>query len=97
MPAAGGCSSPRRAISRARSNARCDARGADGVQRRVPPTSADLVCRGAPTGMASEAEYLEIALAERCDPDEVRTALDAALPAGLDIVEVVEAGARSPQ
>ncbi|MFN8097121.1 MAG: TIGR03936 family radical SAM-associated protein [Dermatophilaceae bacterium] len=50
---------------------------------------------GAPTGMASEAEYLEIALAERCDPDEVRTALDAALPAGLDIVEVVEAGARS--
>ena len=42
----------------------------------------------APTGAASEAEYLEIALAEECDPDAVRSALDAALPAGLDIVEV---------
>ena len=46
----------------------------------------------APTGAASEAEYLEIALAERCDPDRVREALDAALPAGLDVVQVVEAG-----
>jgi radical SAM-linked protein len=45
----------------------------------------------APTGVASEAEYLEIALAERCEPDAVRAALDAALPPGLDIVEVVEA------
>jgi len=47
---------------------------------------------GAPTGAASEAEYLEISLAERVDPDSVRAALDAALPAGLDIIEVVEAG-----
>ena len=45
----------------------------------------------APTGAASEAEYLEIALARRCDPDLVRAALDAALPPGLDVVEVVEA------
>src|SRR4051794_41497822 len=45
----------------------------------------------APTGVASEAEYLEIGLAERRDPDEVRRELDAALPPGLDIVEVVEA------
>jgi radical SAM-linked protein len=47
----------------------------------------------APTGVASEAEYLEIGLAERRLPDEVRLALDAALPPGLDIVEVVEAAA----
>lgn len=44
----------------------------------------------APTGVASEAEYFEIALAERRDPVEVRAALDAALPAGIDILEVVE-------
>jgi radical SAM-linked protein len=44
-----------------------------------------------PTGSASEAEYLEIGLTQRCDPDGVRAALDAALPAGLDVVEVVEA------
>jgi radical SAM-linked protein len=46
----------------------------------------------APTGAASEAEYLEISLARRCDPEQVRSALDAALPAGLDVVEAVEAG-----
>lgn len=43
----------------------------------------------APTGMASEAEYLEIGLREPADPDRVRTALDAALSPGLDILEVV--------
>ena len=42
-----------------------------------------------PTGAASEAEYLEIGLATACDPDKVRAALDAALPPGLDVVEVV--------
>ncbi|HZI97412.1 MAG TPA: TIGR03936 family radical SAM-associated protein [Actinomycetales bacterium] len=46
----------------------------------------------APTGAASEAEYLEISVVERVDPDTLRTALDDALPAGLDVVEVVEAG-----
>ena len=44
----------------------------------------------APTGSASEAEYLEIALAEVVTPDSVRVALDEALPDGLDILEVVE-------
>lgn len=44
----------------------------------------------APTGVASEAEYVEIAVAERVDPERVRLALDAALPPGLDIVELVE-------
>ena len=45
----------------------------------------------APTGVASEAEYLEIGLAERREADSVRDALDEALPAGLAILEVVEA------
>lgn len=43
----------------------------------------------APTGSASEAEYLEIALAAEVDPRVVGTALDDALPAGLDVVGVV--------
>jgi len=45
----------------------------------------------APTGTASEAEYLEVALVERRDAEELRAGLDAALPAGLDLVEAVEA------
>src|SRR5215212_5776563 len=45
----------------------------------------------APTGAASEAEYLEIAVTRPCDPARVRAALDEALPPGLDVVEVVEA------
>lgn len=44
-------------------------------------------------GAASDAEYLEISVTERLDPAKVRVALDEAMPAGLDIVEVVEAGA----
>jgi radical SAM-linked protein len=45
----------------------------------------------APTGAASEAEYLEISVTERVDPQALRLALDEALPAGLDLVQVVEA------
>jgi radical SAM-linked protein len=45
-----------------------------------------------PTGVASEAEYLEIGLAREVPLDELRAALDAALPDGLDIVEAVLAG-----
>ena len=45
----------------------------------------------APTGAASEAEYLEIGLAAPCSPAEIQAALDAALPPGLDVVEVVNA------
>jgi radical SAM-linked protein len=45
----------------------------------------------APTGSASEAEYLELALAEVLDPAAVHVALDEALPDGLDVVEVVVA------
>jgi radical SAM-linked protein len=45
----------------------------------------------APTGAASEAEYVEIGLAQRCDPEQVRAALDASLPPGIDVLECVEA------
>jgi len=45
----------------------------------------------APTGAASEAEYLEVSVVERCDPEALRVALDAALPPGLDVVDVLEA------
>lgn len=44
----------------------------------------------AATGTASEAEYFEISVTERLDPEAVRSALDAALPDGLDIIAVVE-------
>lgn len=46
---------------------------------------------GAATGAASEAEYFEISVTEQLDPDAVATALDEALPEGLDIISVVEA------
>ena len=49
----------------------------------------------APTGSASEAEYLEIALAERVDPAAVHAELEQSLPDGLDVLEVVEAGGGS--
>lgn len=44
----------------------------------------------APTGTASEAEYLEIGVAQACDPEDLRARVDAALPPGLDLLEVVE-------
>ncbi len=44
----------------------------------------------APTGAASEAEYLEIGLRARMDPVLARAALDEALSPGLDVLEAVE-------
>ncbi len=49
----------------------------------------------APTGAASEAEYVELGLAESREPAQVRDALNAAMPTGLNIVEVVEASGGS--
>lgn len=49
----------------------------------------------APTGAASEAEYVEIGLAEVVDPAAVRQALGEALPDGLDVLEVVESAGGS--
>jgi len=45
----------------------------------------------APTGTASEAEYLELGLRAMVDPDDLVKALDAALSPGLDVLEAVEA------
>jgi radical SAM-linked protein len=45
----------------------------------------------APTGTGSEAEYLEIALTQARDPEKLRLLLDESLPAGLDVVDAVEA------
>jgi radical SAM-linked protein len=45
----------------------------------------------AATGVASEAEYVEIALAEVCDVETIRASLDASLPDGIDLVQAVEA------
>jgi radical SAM-linked protein len=45
----------------------------------------------APTGVASEAEYVEIGLAEHRDLAELSRALDESLPAGIDIVDAVDA------
>jgi radical SAM-linked protein len=45
----------------------------------------------AATGVASEAEYLEIGLIAPCDPQRVRAGLDDALPEGLDVLDAVEA------
>jgi radical SAM-linked protein len=45
---------------------------------------------GAPTGTASEAEYLEISLTSPCAAPDVRRRLDAALPDGIDVIEVQE-------
>ena len=44
----------------------------------------------APTGTASEAEYLELALTQVCDPARVRDQLDAALPDGIDVIDVMD-------
>jgi len=45
----------------------------------------------APTGVASEAEYLEIGLRAPVDPDRLVVDLDAALSPGLDVLAAVEA------
>jgi radical SAM-linked protein len=51
---------------------------------------------GVSTGAASEAEYLEISLTGHRDPDDVRARLDAALPDGIDVIEVLDLE-RSPE
>jgi radical SAM-linked protein len=45
----------------------------------------------APTGAASEAEYVEIQLVEVVEPARLVAELDAAMPPGLDVLEAVEA------
>lgn len=45
----------------------------------------------APTGVASEAEYVEIGVVALVDPEKLKVVLDGVLPPGLDILAVVEA------
>jgi radical SAM-linked protein len=45
---------------------------------------------GAPTGVASEAEYLSLALTDRRAEAQVRQRLNAALPDGIDVIDVIE-------
>jgi radical SAM-linked protein len=50
---------------------------------------------GAPTGVASEAEYLSLALTARQAEAQVCQRLDAALPDGIDVIDVTEATGES--
>jgi radical SAM-linked protein len=45
---------------------------------------------GAPTGVASEAEYLSLALTSRQAATQVGQRLNAALPDGIDVIDVME-------
>jgi radical SAM-linked protein len=45
---------------------------------------------GAPTGVASEAEYLSLTLTSRTEADAVLDRLNAALPDGIDVIAVAE-------
>ena len=45
---------------------------------------------GAPTGVASEAEYLSLALTSRIEAGDVRERLNAALPDGIDVITATE-------
>jgi radical SAM-linked protein len=47
------------------------------------------------TGVASEAEYLELTFTSPCRPEDVRARLDAALPDGIDVVDVTERDSES--
>ena len=91
-PSGAGCGSPRPATSSAPSSGRC---AGPACRWRSPPASTrtrrSRYANAAPTGTASEAEYFEISVTERVDPESVRAALDEALPEGLDVLEVVEA------
>ncbi|MGO0577437.1 TIGR03936 family radical SAM-associated protein [Ornithinimicrobium panacihumi] len=48
----------------------------------------------APTGAASEAEYVEISLTRAMDPHEVGPRLDRGLPEGLDVIDVADVTAQ---
>ena len=85
-----GSGSPATATSPAPSSARCSGRVSMAYSSGFNPHPRISYAGAAPTGSASEAEYLEIALAEQVDPVAVHAALDEALPDGLDVLEVVQ-------
>lgn len=49
----------------------------------------------APTGTASEAEYVELSVVTPVDPEVLVSELDEALPPGIDVLEAVVAGSGS--
>lgn len=49
----------------------------------------------APTGAASEAEYVELGLTTPCDPNKIMAALNQVLPSGFQIMAAAEATPRS--
>jgi radical SAM-linked protein len=51
---------------------------------------------GAPTGVASEAEYLSLGLTNRSDAEAVREQLNAALPDGIEVINVTDAAGGLP-
>ena len=51
---------------------------------------------GAPTGVASEAEYLSLGLSSRSDAEAVREQLNAALPDGIEVIDVADAAGGLP-
>src|ERR1700734_864447 len=55
-----------------------------------PPPPKISSAGGAPTGVASEAEYLSLTLTIRTEADAVRERLNAALPDGIDVITVNE-------
>ena len=79
------------ATSSGRSSARCGVPACPmAYSQGFNPHPRISYTNAAPTGTASEAEYVEIAVTSVLDPEAVRAALDEALPPGLDVLEVVE-------
>ena len=82
-PSADRCASPRTATSSGPSSGRCAGPGSRWPTRPGSrPHPKVSYANAAPTGAASEAEYVEIGVVRRCDPEALRAELDAALPAG---------------
>ena len=52
---------------------------------------------GAPTGVASEAEYLSLALTARQAETQVCQRLDAVMPDGIDVIDVTEETSEAPK
>ena len=52
---------------------------------------------GAPTGVASEAEYLSLALTARQAETQVCQRLDAVMPDGIDVIDVTEETSKAPK
>ena len=90
-PSAAGCVHHHRDFARAFERAVRRAQVPIAFSSGYSPHPKISYANASPTGAATEAEYLEIGLTRECDPDAVLADLDASLPPGLDVVEVVVA------